>query len=439
MSQTVDKKSLKDIFLDRYDNVVASATGEGAVADIRKAAAEKLAEMGLPVGKDEEYKYFRITGQLEKRFDHAQTASAKDVAEQDYKRFLIEGLDANVLVFVDGQYSEQHSRIISPEKEIRIRDINKAIAEDADAVAGIMAKGTQHDDAYFLANTALFEGGVIIEVPKSAVVEKPTAIINISDSRGRKAFSFQRNIITVGENAQASFYVENNTVGEAISFQNGATEIFVADNANVKVYNLQNDAQAYQVNNTYIYQGKSSVATNITVSVEGAMVRNNLRFSLDGEHIESNMFGLSLLDGKSVVDHHTVADHTMPNCESNELYKGIFDGKSKGVFNGKIFVRQNAQKTNAFQSNKNILLSDDASVNTKPQLEIWADDVKCSHGCTNGQLEDEQLFYLRARGIGEEKARAMLLYAFAEDVVTKIDNEAIRTHIDKIIEARLIK
>jgi Fe-S cluster assembly protein SufD len=186
-------------------------------------------------------------------------------------------------------------------------------------------------------------------------------------------------------------------------------------------------------------QASSSNFKTFTFSLNGAMVRNNLNIKLDGEGIDTYMNGLYLLKGKTHVDNHTVVDHLKPNCHSSELYKGIMDGNSKGVFNGKIFVRQHAQKTNAFQSNKNILLSDTATINTKPQLEIWADDVSCSHGCTTGQLDMDALFYLQARGIKKEKAKAMLLHAFASDVLETVANEAIKTYLENIITERLEK
>lgn len=191
--------------------------------------------------------------------------------------------------------------------------------------------------------------------------------------------------------------------------------------------------------NSVIHQSTSSKLNTFTLTLNGQLVRNNLQILIDGEHCESHFYGLYLLNGNTLADNHTVVDHKKPNSFSNEMYKGIMDGNSKGVFNGKIYVRPHAQKTNAFQSNRNILISDTATVNTKPQLEIWADDVKCSHGCTSGQLDEEALFYLRSRGISETNAKAMLLYAFAAEVLEPIQNETLKAYLDHLIAERLQK
>jgi Fe-S cluster assembly protein SufD len=193
------------------------------------------------------------------------------------------------------------------------------------------------------------------------------------------------------------------------------------------------------VANTTIHQHRASRADTYTFTLNGQLIRNNLNIIIDGEGCESHFFGLYLTEGDTLVDNHTTVDHKKPNSFSNELYKGLMDGKSKGVFNGKIYVRPHAQKTNAFQSNRNLLLSDDATVNTKPQLEIWADDVKCSHGCTTGQLDEEALFYLQSRGIPKATAKAMLLYAFAAEVMETIQNEQLKNYIDSIVSERLHK
>jgi Fe-S cluster assembly protein SufD len=216
-------------------------------------------------------------------------------------------------------------------------------------------------------------------------------------------------------------------------------EIVVGENASFEYCKIQNDDQLHQVANTVIHQSNSSQVNTFTLTLQGKVIRNNFNITIDGENCESHFYGLYMLNGSTLADNHTVVDHRKANSFSNELYKGIMDGNSKGVFNGKIFVRPHAQKTNAFQSNRNIIISDSATVNTKPQLEIWADDVKCSHGCTTGQLDEEAMFYLRSRGISESIAKAMLLYAFAADVLTPIKNEALKSYLDGLIAERLHK
>ncbi len=223
-------------------------------------------------------------------------------------------------------------------------------------------------------------------------------------------------------------------------FSNLVTEAVVLENSELNFYSIQNDTgNRYQYNLTQFHQSNFSRINTFTFTLSGKLIRNNLQLSLDGEGIESHMYGLYLLNNDTLADNHTVVDHKKANSFSNELYKGIMDGNSKGVFNGKIYVRPNAQKTNAFQANRNILLTDKATVNTKPQLEIWADDVKCSHGCTTGQLDEEALFYLQTRGISKETARAMMLYAFAGEILDNVKHAELKTYLDQLVSERLHK
>jgi Fe-S cluster assembly protein SufD len=240
--------------------------------------------------------------------------------------------------------------------------------------------------------------------------------------------------------SQLSVIEKFDSMGEHPVFHNFSEEWIVKEKSHLEYCKIQNDAgKSYQVANTVIHQSNASRLNTFTLTLNGQLVRNNLGITIDGENCESHFYGLYLLHGNTFGDNHTVVDHKKPNSFSNELYKGIMDGNSKGVFNGKIFVRPHAQKTNAFQSNRNILVSDSATVNTKPQLEIWADDVKCSHGCTSGQLDEDALFYLRSRGIAAPIAKAMLLYAFASEVLTPIQNETLKSYLDNLIAERLQK
>jgi Fe-S cluster assembly protein SufD len=221
-------------------------------------------------------------------------------------------------------------------------------------------------------------------------------IYNLHDARNGEVLSATRNLFVVGKNSEVTIVEKFDSLGEYAHFSNSLTEAVVGSNAGLELYSVQNDSgNRFQHGLTQIHQSDSSRVNTFTFTLNGKLVRNNLQLALDGEGIESHMFGLYLVTGDTLADNHTVVDHRKPNSFSNEIYKGIMDGNSKGVFNGKIYVRPQAQKTNAFQANRNILLSDKAVVNTKPQLEIWADDVKCSHGCTTGQLDEEAMFYLQ--------------------------------------------
>jgi Fe-S cluster assembly protein SufD len=247
-----------------------------------------------------------------------------------------------------------------------------------------------------------------------------------------------RTLIYVAANAEVKLVEEEVTIGTSDSFINKVSEIVVEENAQVSIYKIQNeDSHSSCVKTTHVRQLGVSKVNSVTITLNGGVIRNNLNFILEAPGCESNMYGLYCVKGNTHVDNHTIVDNQQPHSLSNELYKGIIDENATGVFNGKIFVRQDAQKTNAYQSNKNVLLSDTATVNTKPQLEIFADDVKCSHGCTIGRLDDEALFYLQARGIGEKAAKALLLHAFAVEILDKIELEPIRQYVDQIISERL--
>ena len=279
---------------------------------------------------------------------------------------------------------------------------------------------------------------MFIQVPDNTTVEEPVEVLYINDALAGEVVAENRNLILVGKNSQMTIIEKFHSVGEGNHFTNLVNEVFVAEDARFEYYTISNDkGNRYQFSHTEIHQEDTSRVNTYTFDLQGRLLRTNLHLIIDGEDIESHMYGLYLLQGNTLADNHTVVDHKKPNSLTNELYKGIMNDSSKGVFNGKIFVRPHAQKTNAFQSNRNILLSEKAAANTKPQLEIWADDVKCSHGCTIGQLDEEALFYLRARGIDKHTARAMMLYAFAAEVSDHIPHAAIREHIEAMIRERL--
>jgi Fe-S cluster assembly protein SufD len=298
--------------------------------------------------------------------------------------------------------------------------------------------GKYNNDGLNALNTAFAAEGVFIHVKKGNIVEHPVYIYNIVDSKTANILSLPRTLIYVAQNAQVIFAESYTTIGKAESFINQVTEVVVEQDALLEYYRIQNDsAHANQVNTTHIRQVGKSLVNTVTVSLDGGIVRNNLNIAMEAEHSESHFYGLYFLKGNSHVDNHTVVDNIKPNCQSNELYKGVVDDSATAVFNGKIFVQKDAQKTNAYQSNKNLLLSNEASVNTKPQLEIYADDVKCSHGCTVGQLDEEAFFYLRSRGVSEKAAKSLLIHAFAVEILEHIKPVKVRQYVDELIAARL--
>lgn len=411
---------------------------KSAVHQVRRAAMEQLQATGLPAAKDEEYKFTNLTKALSKNinFDLEKAPFSLDAATIDGTG--IAGLDAYKLVFLNGEFSEALSDKVDFEG-LTVLPFATALKEKQELVNVHFGKNADlATDPFIAMNTAFSQNGVFIEVADKVVVDKPIAMYFIGDSSSSQISYQIRNMVIAGKFSQVTVLEKFDTIGEHESFTNVVNEFSVADGAHTQYFKIENDTEkAYHVSNTHASQAANSNFTANTIALNGAMVRNNLNIRLDAEGCESYMNGLYVLKGKTHVDNHTVVDHRKANSYSNELYKGIMDDKSKGVFNGKIFVRQDAQKTNAFQSNKNVLLSDNATVNTKPQLEIWADDVKCSHGCTTGQLDMDALFYLQTRGIQKDKARAILLRAFASDVLETIDNEAIKGYLENIITQRL--
>lgn len=410
---------------------------KGNIRDVRAEALDFLEAYGLPTTKHEEYKHTAITRELEKNFQFP--GAIATVPATDLQRFLIPGLDANVLVFVNGVYSAELSKIKSPAQDVGISSLKDAITSNETAKKHFSKYVNAKQDAYTAWNTADWDQGVFIHVPANKIIELPIVFYHITNSDSEVTASV-RNLFVVERSAEVTVVEKFDSVGNVNNFLSLVTEVAVEENAGFSLYSIQNDqGNRYQYGLTQIHQKNSSRVNTYTFTLNGKVVRNNLQLALDGEGIESHMFGLYLLQGDTLADNHTVVDHKKPNSFSNEFYKGIMGDASRGVFNGKIYVRPDAQKTNAFQANRNILLTDKATVNTKPQLEIWADDVKCSHGCTAGQLDEEALFYLQARGINKETARAMMLYAFAGEVLDHVKNPVLKDYLDAVISERLHK
>ncbi len=404
--------------------------------ETRQKALARFEKLGFPTPKHEEWKYSNVRNLTNQDFDFAGNHA---VTAADLEALKIPNLTGNVLYFVNGKYEAGLSSIVSPSSEVTIQPLREALTAQPELVStyfGLLVDS--QDEAFTALNTAFAGDGVFIHVPKGKVVEEPIVLYFINDTRSGNAGAQPRNLFVIEQNAQVQLTETFLTLGESSAFTNAVTEIHVAQDAHVQYYKVQNDSDAaYHVGTTQVRMADKSHFYAATVSLNGGFTRNNLNIALDGEHCDAHMYGLYFPDGKQHIDNHTVADHRMPNSESNELYKGVLRGQSTGVFNGKIFVREDAQKTNAFQSCKNVVLSPQATMNTKPQLEIWADDVKCSHGTTTGQLDDEALFYLRSRGISKDEAMSLLMFAFCEDVITQIKIEPIRAYLEEIIAGKL--
>jgi Fe-S cluster assembly protein SufD len=411
---------------------------EDALYKLRKKSFEQFKVTGFPSIRHEDWKYTNLVPFLR---DQLQTEvfahDYNEVSPAKVKQYQIEGLDAHTLVMINGELNVTLSSFHG-DSNVSVQAISSAIAT-ADYVPYIGKEIDIQQDTLAALNSALFKDGLFIEVKAKGIVDKPLHIIHLYCS-DKNIFLQPRHLIVAHKNAVLNV-IETfaNIHPESVVWTNSVTEVYVEENAEVNHYVLQNnEVKTRQVNHTEVTQKKHSLYNNYTVTLPGAdLVRNNLNVNLIEKDTETHLFGLYMAADNQLVDNHTTVDHRKPNCFSNELYKGVLTGNAKAVFNGKVFVHQEAQKTNAFQQNNNLLLSDKAVVDSKPQLEIFADDVKCSHGSTIGQFSKEALFYLRSRGISEKSARSLMVQAFAFDVVNKIKLAALREHVEKLITQNL--
>lgn len=427
-----------DTIKEQYQQL-QSKNGSSVLTPIEQNAFNAFSIMGIPTVKHEEWKYTRISSLFNKQYQFIPGRITTSFLTKDVDAVRLPGYEqANELVFVNGLYSASLSKIRSAELVVLPLE-EAATNEYSDIVSKHLGHSSKYvKDGIHALNTAFVQEGIFIYVKKGQVTEHPVYIYHITDAREANILSQPRSLVYIAEQAKVQLVEAYITIGPAESFTNQVMEVVVEKDSIVEYYKIQNDsAHTNQVSATHFRQIGKSYIHAVTISLNGGIVRNNLSIALEADHSESHLYGLYFLKGHSHVDNHTIVDNVKPNCQSNELYKGVIDDNATAVFNGKIFVQPQAQKTNAFQSNKNILLSGTASVNTKPQLEIFADDVKCSHGCTVGKLNEEGLFYLRSRGISEKIARSLLVHAFAVDILEHIKPEPIRNYVDQLISERL--
>ena len=422
----------QDSLLTGFDEFTqARATEPAWLRASRARAAATFRDEGLPTTRNEEWRFTPVTGITDVS---PQQASAKaDPALVD--GFLFREFDGPQLVFVNGQYAPQLSRLQALPDGVRVSPIASLLDSDPEALQRHLGTAIRFRQQGFTAlNDAWFTDGAAILVEANAAVATPIHVLYFSTGGGT---SYPRTLVVAGVNSQLSL-VESFAGTDTSYVTNAITEVLSAEGAHVDHYKVNREsAQAHHVSSTHLHLARASVFSTHNISLGGQLTRNDINATLDGEGIECTVNGLYLADGDRLVDNHTAIDHAKPHCHSYEIYKGVLDGRSRGVFNGKIFVREDAQKTDAKQTNQVLLLSDDATIDTKPQLEIFADDVKCTHGATVGQLSAEALFYLRARGIGLDDARALLIHAFAEDIVERIRIDGVRRALEQVLLARL--
>ena len=407
------------------------------IHEIRTKSLKQFEALGFPTKKDEAWKYTSLAKLLKN--DYSIFPKKETTTElKDVKKYFLYDIDTYKVVFIDGIYSPFLSDTTHDGIDVCL--LSAALSKDKykatiETYFNTIAK---KDDSLTALNTAFTKEGAYIYIPKSVVAEKPIQILHFSTSEQGPMLLQPRNLIVAEENAQVQIFERHQSLVPHQVLTNAVTEIFAAENAIVDYYKVQNDLdEASLIDNTYVAQKDKSHVSVHTFSFGGQLIRNNLNFYQKGEYIDSTMKGITIIGDRQHVDHYTLVDHAQPNCESHQDYKGIYADKSVGVFNGKIYVNQIAQKTNAFQKNNNILLDNTATINTKPQLEIFADDVKCSHGCTIGQLDEDALFYLRSRGIPKREAKGLLTYAFANNVLESVKIPALKLRINKLIADKL--
>ena len=383
------------------------------ISDEKKKVFTSFMSKGFPTTKDEEWKYTSLKKIVTKEYTIENTGEIIDSSTVEKYSLGFE----NRIIFSDGKL------IGSP----NIKGVS---------VNGFSNFGSNTTDSILQLNKALAQNGFTISVDKNTVLESPIEILFFATTENN--FSQYRNLISIGDNSEVKFVERIQTLNDSTSMVNHFTQINCAKNTKVEYNKIQNNTQESRLIDTVnVYQEQDSTCDINTLIFGGSFTRNNLNFEQNGSNCESNMNGVSILDNNQLADNHTFVDHKSAHCRSNEMYKGVYLGHSKGVFNGKIMVRPDAQKIDAFQSNNNLLLSDNSAIDSKPQLEIYADDVKCSHGCTIGQLDEKALFYMRSRGIGVEEARAVLTYAFASEAIENISVEAVKLLAQKLLAKKL--
>ena len=436
MSQALAEQ---DQYLSDFERFEERGAATAWVQSIRREAISRFAALGFPSTKDEEWKYTNVAPILRIPFKPAAAESNGLTTVEALERTISISLPPERLVFIDGRYSKElSSRRRLPER-VRVSSLAAALASDPEALQPHLARYADFKTHAFVAlNTAFLEDGAFVYIPRGAIIEEPIFMLFISLGGGKAEVSYPRNLIVADRDSQVTLVEAYVGLENGVYFTNGVTEIVAGENAFVDHYKLVREGEAgFHVATQQAHLERNSNFRSHLITLGGSLVRNDVNAVLAGEGVECTLNGLFLAAAQQHVDSHTRIDHVKPHGMSRELYKGILDGKARGVFSGKIYVHKSAPKTDAKQTNKNLLLSKDASIDTKPQLEIYNNDVKCTHGSTIGQLSQDALFYLRARGIGLEEARGLLTYAFASEIIRGIKVASIREQLDQLVIKRL--
>ena len=441
MVQTTADPAMKetDQYLETFERLGAQGAQPAWVFPLRKAGIARFAELGFPTLQHEDWRFTNVAPIAKLPFKPVLRASRDRLTREAIAEFTFGKLAASRLVFVDGHYAPQLSSPGQQMQGVVVSSLAEALASDSERIKAHLAHYAQGEGNAFVAlNEAFFQDGGYVFLPAGKKAEAPVHLLFISTAKEAGATTQPRNLIIAERGSQGTVLESYVSMADAPYFTNAVTELVLGDGAVVEHVKFQDESRnAFHIAavNAYLARGCNLISHSIATGAR--LSRNNIRTNLAGEGLECILNGLYVTRGDQLADHHMVVEHAQPHCNSHEYYNGILDGRSKGVFHGRILVRPAAQKTDAKQTNKNLLLSEDATVDTKPQLEIYADDVKCTHGATIGQLNDESIFYLRARGIGAETARRMLIHAFAGEIIERIRCAPAREELDKLVWERL--
>ena len=428
---------LKEKLLSSFMAFEARVDVQTELHDLRTLAIKNFEHKGFPTKKDEAWKYTSLNAILKKDFT-VFPKNESTIEFKDVKKYFLHEIDTYKVVFIDGVFASNLSSTTHEGIDVCLMSSALTKPKYKMVIDAYFNHIASKDESLTSLNTAFANEGAYINIPKSKVADKPIEIMYFSTGSEAALLVQPRNLVIVGENSHVQIIERHQCLNENAVLTNSVTEIFAQKRAIVDYYKIQNDElEANLIDNTYVSQKQESHVSVQTFSFGGNLTRNNLNFYHFGERLTSTLNGITIIGDKQHVDHYTLVHHAAPNCESFQDYKGIFSDRSTGVFNGKVYVEKEAQKTNAFQKSNNILLSDKATINAKPQLEIFADDVKCSHGCTVGQLDETALFYMQQRGIPKKEAKALLMYAFSNAVIESIKIPELKNRITTIIANKL--
>lgn len=441
MTQSIQNRTTDaiDPYWKKFEQSNFESQGPSWVFPLRKAAMSRFAELGFPTVNDEDWRFTNVAPIARLPFKPALESSRNGLNAALLEKNSFATLKASRLVFVNGHFAKEFSTILPQADGIKVSSLAEALKNDSALVEKFLGRHAKVEDNAFTAlNTAFFQDGAFIYVPAGKSVAEPVHLLFVSTSSEEGATAHPRNLIVAEKSSKLTVIESYVATAEGTTFTNAVNEMVIGENAVVEHCKFQDESlSAFHVAAIHAHLGRNSNFIAHSIATGAKLSRNNIRTSLADEGVECILNGLYLTKDDQLADHHMVVEHAKPHCNSHEYYNGILDGKSKGVFHGRILVRPDAQKTDAKQTNKNLLLSENATVDTKPQLEIYADDVKCTHGATIGQLNDESIFYLRARGIGLETARRMLIHAFAGEIIDRIRYAPAREEMDKVVWDRL--